>query len=1050
MNIAKFSVKHSLFINLISILILIVGVFSVFTLKREAFPVIDFDLVVVSAYYRGASPEDVEKLVTSPLERELREVDDIEKMKSASREGTSVISLEISSDAKDKDKIVNDIQKAVDRVTNLPEGVDERPIVKEISSKIFPVINIAVAGKIDEFKLQEMANVLKDRFEDIEGVASVNRRGYRDEEFWVEPDIKKMQERHVSIEEIMQSLRSDNVTVPGGKLKTENEEFNIKTIGEFTTKEEIENVIIRANDLGNWLKIKDVACVRHTFEEETQQNKSFGERAVTLTVYKKEKGDAIKVVDDVYRLLEEFKKTAPPELTVTPYDDMSYYIKRRLNVLRSNGLIGFTLVIIILFTFLHPRPALFTALGIPIAMCATLYVMYCVGLSINLMTMFGLIIVLGMVVDDGIIISENVYRYVEAGMSPREAAIKGTSEVIAPVTATIITTIAAFLPLMFMAGIVGKFLKYIPLMVIIALLASILEAFVILPSHLADFVRPITNKKNGKGVTRKEIPWLKLLLEKYKKMLERALKYRYRVAIGMIAVFLATLLIAIFGMRFVMFSGHGVEEFQIRAEAKVGTPLEKTNELIRPVEELVNSMSKKYLNMFETNIGMISEGRGMSDPKSKFGSHVAQITVYLTPMQQRDKGPKEIIKELRPGLEKIKGFERLSFHELREGPPTGRAIEINIRGEKFATLREIVNKIKTYLGTLAGVSDITDSYDLGNRELRVIVDKEAAARASLSVGQIASGIRNALEGGVATTIKRSKAEEEIKVLVRLPKAQRDKQEIFNTLFIPNSRGNLVPLKKIAHIEQHQGLRTITHLDGKRYLQVAAGVDNRKMTSQKVNDLLGKKFRGISQEYPGYSIRFGGEEEERRKSLRSLFVAFGIALLFIFMVLATEFNSLVQPFVVLLTIPFALIGVVAALLIHGEPISILSLIGIVGLSGIVVNDSIVLVDFINKLRQQGVSRRNSIVQAGILRFRPVLLTTLTTVAGLSTVAYGIGGFDPFLRPMALTIAWGLAFATGLTLIVMPCFYAIIDDITVKIVSHPTVAGMTKNHQKEKCN
>jgi len=1043
MRIAEFSVKHSLFINLVSVLIIIVGVFSIFTLKREAFPVINFDVVSVTTYYQGASAEDVEKLVTSPLEKELKEVDEIDKIISASRDGVSVISLEINTAAKNKDKIVNNIQKAADRVTGLPDGVEDRPVVQEISSKIFPVINVALAGKLSEFKLQALANTLKDKFEDIKGVASVERRGYRDEEFWVEPDIEKMQRMHVSIEEIMESLRSRNVTIPGGKLKTPQEEFSIKTLGEFSSKEEIEDVIIRANDAGNLLRIKDVAYVRHTFQEETNRNKSFGERAITLIIYKKEKGDAIDVVDKAYKILEEFKQKAPAELTVTPYDDLSYYIKRRLNVLRSNGLIGFILVIIILFTFLQPRAALFTALGIPIAMCTTMYVMYIFGITINLMTMFGLVIVLGMVVDDGIIISENVYRYVESGMSPRQAAVKGTNEVIAPVTATIITTIVAFFPLMFMSGLVGKFLRYIPLMVIIALAASVLEAFIILPSHLADFVRPINDTKNGKGVARKELPWLKFLLAKYQKLLERALKYRYRAVIGIIVLFIAVLFIAVFGMRFVMFSGHGVEEFQIRAEAKVGTPLEKTNELIAPVEDMLDSVPRKYLNTYETNIGMITEGRGMGDPKAKFGSHVAQIHVYLTPMQQRDKDPKEIIEDLRPELNKIKGFERLYFHELKEGPPTGRAVEINVRGEKFSILLEIVEKMKAYLRTVEGVSDITDSYDLGNRELRIVVDKELAAQTYLRVGQIASSIRNAFEGGVATTIKQSKAEEEIRVLVRLPENQRDTQEIFNKLLIPNSYGNLVPLNKIAHIEQHQGLRTITHLDGKRYLQLAAGVDNRKMTSQKINELLSKKFGNISQEYPGYSMRFGGEEEERRESLNSLFAAFGIAILFIFMVLATEFNSLVQPFIVLSTIPFALIGVIIALLLHGEPISILSLIGIVGLSGVVVNDSIVLVDFINKLRQQGVSRRNSIIQAGVLRFRPVMLTTLTTVAGLSTVAYGIGGFDPFLKPMALTITWGLAFATGLTLIIMPCFYAIIDDITMKIVSHPTVAKMRKN-------
>ncbi|MFH2137714.1 MAG: efflux RND transporter permease subunit [Candidatus Omnitrophota bacterium] len=1094
MNIAQFSVKNSLFINLVSVLILIVGIVSMFTLNREAFPVIDFGEAAVQTVYPGASPEDVEKLVTTPLEKELQEVDEIDEILSISREGMSVISLTMDPEAKDIQKITDNIQKAVDRVTDLPAAVEDRPVVIEINSKIFPIVNIGLGGTLNEFALQEQADILKDQLEDIRGVAKISRSGYRDQEFWVEPDLRKMRNMHVSIEEIMEGLRSRNITVPGGKLKTSSEEFAIKTTGEFTTKEEIEDVIIRANDLGNWLLVKDVATVKHTFEEEQVINKNLGKKAITLLVYKKEKGDAINVANAVYKTLDEFKKTAPAGLTISPFDDMSYYIKRRLNVLRSNGLVGFIFVILILFAFLHARPAFFTALGIPVAMCATLGLMHVLGVTINLMTMFGLVIVLGMIVDDGIIISENVFRYVEEGLSPREAAVKGTSEVIAPVAATIITTIAAFLPLMYMSGIIGKFLRYIPMMVIIALCASVIEAFIILPSHLADFLRPIKNHNSDREMEEQDVktivifsvvsgiiaailagfansspfgvlalilsvgafsvfvkkyPVLEAMIKFYKKILEQALHYRYLVFGAIVMAFIACLMLIVFVLPKSMFSAKGVEEFLVRAEAPVGTPLEKTNEMMKPVEDLVGAVGDKYIQSFETTIGQIEAGRGMGDPNAQSGSNVAQLHVFLTPMQQRDKGPKEIIEELRPGLEKIPGFEKLYFYELKEGPPVGRDLEFNIRGDDFAVIRELAGKVKEHLAKIDGVSDIADSYTLGDRELHIVVNREKAAKAYLTVGQIATSIRNAFEGGIATTIKKTKAEEEIKVRVRLPQAQRGTQEVFNELLIPNSKGNLVPLKTVSQIQTTQSARAISHLDGKRYIQVAAAVNKKKINTQRLVEQVLDKFASLAQNYPGYSIRIGGEEKENQKAFASLMTAFMIALLAIFMILATLFSSLIQPFIVMITIPFALIGVVIALLIHGEPLSILSFIGIVGLAGVVVNDSIVLVDFINKLRQKGVSRRNSIVQAGIVRFRPVMLTTLTTVAGLSTVAYGIGGFDPFLQPMALAISWGLAFATILTLVVMPCFYAIIDDITQKIACHPTVRKLNKNGQ-DRCD
>jgi len=1090
MKLAEFSVKHSLFINLLSVLILLIGVIAMFTLNREAFPVIDFDEAAVQTYYPGAPADDVEKLVTTLLEKELREVDDVEEMRSVSRDGVSVISLKINSDVNDAErrKIINDIQKAVDRVTDLPEGVEDRPVVQEINSKIFPVLNVAVGGEVDEFTLQDEADILKEMLEDIRGVAKVTLTGYRDQEFWVEPDPVKLQQLHVSIEEIMEGLRSRNITIPGGRLKTPQEEFNIKTTGEFTTKEEIEQVIIRANDSGNWLRVKDVARVRHTFEEETTINKSFGERAIILQVSKKEKGDAIDVADGVYKTIEDFKRIAPPGLYVKPFDDLSYYIKRRLNVLRSNGIIGFIFVVLILFAFLHARPAFFTALGIPVAMAATLGLMIVFGITINLLTMFGLIIVLGMVVDDGIIISENVYRYVEEKMPPRQASVKGTSEVIAPVTATVITTIAAFFPLMYMAGLVGKFLRFIPLMVILALSASLVEAFIILPSHLADFLKPHSNNNSdkkqdekdfkalivmtiiscviGMGVSLmtgsnpagpilmiaavgimammvKRYPVLEYSLEKYKKLLEAALNKRYLVCGILAGVLAAALFVMIKVLPQTMYNSQGIEEFAVRAEAPAGTPLEKTEELMAPVEALIKSMPKQYLNTFVTKIGSIEAGRGMGDPSAKAGSNVAQIHVYLTPMHQRDKTPKQIIAELRPKLEKIKGFAKLYFYEFKQGPPVGRDIEFEIRGDDFKILKQLAEKVKAYLGRFEGVSDVSDSCDPGNRELRIAVDTDKAAVAGLSVGQIAGSIRNAFEGGIATSIKKTKAEEEINVRVRISDDLRTTRDIFGKLLIPNGRGNLIALNKVAAIEFKQGLRSVTHLDGKRYLQVSASVNQRKI---KTKELVGKvlqEFNAVSRGYPGYTLRISGEEKENQEAFQSLMAAFLIAVLAIFMILATLFNSLVQPFLVMLTIPFSLIGVVIALLIHGLPMSLLAFIGVVGLAGVVVNDSIVLVDFTNRLRRQGASRRRSLVQAGILRFRPVMLTTLTTVAGLSTVAYGIGGFDPFLRPMALSIAWGLAFATGLTLVIMPCFYAIMDDLTMKVVCHPTVLKLAKN-------
>lgn len=1041
MKISEFSVKHSLLVNLISVFILVAGFYTVFIyqIRREAFPEVSFDMVVIDTPYPGAPPEEIEKLVTVPVEKELKGVDGIEEMQSTSIENQSSILIKISQDVKDKGKVVDDIQQAVDRVVDLPEEAEE-PIVTEVTSGEIPVIEVALSGNLDEVKLQEYAERLEDILEDIPGVSSIARRGWRDKEVWVEVDPDKMQDLHLSLEEVMQALGRKNVSIPGGKLRGA-EEFSIRTTGEFETEEEIENVVIRANELGNWLRVKDVAKVRFSFEDEDVINKSRGSRSINLTVIKRATGDAVKIVDRVKRDTENFLKSADPALKVSFINDIAFYIERRLGVLKNNATIGLFLVSCVLLIFLNWKTALLTALGLPVAFCATLAVMGFIGLSINLITMFGLIIVLGMLVDDGIIVAENCSRYREAGLNSRDAAIIGTQEVVKPVTTTIITTIAAFSPLMFMEGMLGKFIWGIPLVVIIALMASLFEALVILPSHFADFV-----KSKAKFTSKKELPWFKKLLNFYTAVVSKALRRRYWVTGGVVVLLILTMLLASF-MPFVLFgSEEGVEQFYIRAEAPVGTNLYQTNELIRQIEKKVEELPENELDAYTTQVGLIGQS-WMYDEYGKSGSHMAQVTVNVTPRTQRKRSISQIINALRRDIKDIKGFEKIYFEKEQEGPPVGKAIAVQIRGEDFPVLEKIEKEISEYLKNIKGVQDVASDYEVGRGEIRVVIDEEKAARAFLTVGQIAISIRNSFKGGIATSIKPVKAEEEVDVVVRFPEEYRNKRTAFEKILVPNKFGNLIPLKKVAHFEDKVSVARIRHLDGKRVITVRADVDKKNITSLEANKRLARQFRDIPEKYPGYSINYGGEQEENVKAMKSFAGAFGLAFFLIFLILAANFNSLIQPLVVMLAIPFGLIGVVWAFFFHGSAFSFFMLMGMVGLSGVVVNDSIVLVEFINNLRRKGVDRRASIIQAGQIRLRPVLLTTITTSLGLTPTAYGIGGGDPFLRPMALTIVWGIICATALTLIVIPCVYAIIDDLTLKIAGHTIVK---KSNNKEKDN
>lgn len=1039
MSLPRFSVNQSLFINLISVIIIIIGLIVVLGINKEIFPNVSFDMVSVNTAYPGATPADVEKLVSVPIEKELRQVDGLDEMSSTSSAGFSLIFIRIDPDEPNKQKVVRDIQSAVDKVKDLPVDVDE-PLVTEITSKQYPIIEVSLSGKMSEQRLQRHAEALEDILEDIEGIGRIRKSGYREREIQVLVEPEKLNELYVSIDEIEDALAARNISLPAGELNTPEAEYSIRTTAEFLTAEEVEEVIIRANDSGNWLKIKDVARVRDTFKDEDIINKTLSTRSVNLLILKKESGDALSIVAQIKQDCARYLKAQKDNLQLTYVNDYAFFAKRRLNVLRNNAWAAVLIVMGSLLIFLQKRIAFVTFLGVPIAFFATFMAMSAMGITINLMSMFGLIIVLGMLVDDGIIVAENVYRHIEAGAPPRLAAVKGTEEVIGAVVTAVATTIAAFAPLLFMSGIIGKFIRNIPTVLIVALAASLVEALIILPSHLADFVKVKLDASGNPLTLAKELPWFKRLVDFYTRLVNAAIRRRYKVVAAVVVVLLVAVVLTFTVINFILFPDAGIDFFFIRAEAPIGTPLEKTHQLILPIEALVSKLPGSELDTYVTTVGQIQEDR--QDPYGGQASNLVQLTVYLTPEQDRRRNVDEIIAGLREASRTVKGFTDLRFDKPETGPPVGKPVEAKLRGESFDVLDEMAKEYMEYLNTIEGTSDVTWDHKPGKEEIRLSVNREKAARAGLTVGQIAKTVRAVFEGGRATQIKPVKAEEETDVTVRFNRDAANDISVFGDILVRNKFNNLIALKKVAAIEKVPGSTAIHHLDGKRVVTVSSNIDTNKTTSMKVNLLLEKKFRAISQKYLGYSVKYGGEQEETVRSLRSLVRAYLYAFLIIYLILASFFKSLVQPFVVMLAIPFGLIGVIFAFLLHGVPLSFMAILGIVGLNGIVVNDSIVLVAFINRLRRKGMSRAESIIKGVQIRIRPVILTTVTTVGGLSTVAYGLGGKDPFLVPMALAICWGLLFATALTLIIIPCIYSILDDVTLRITHHSSMIRSVK--------
>ena len=1025
MSIAGFSVKNSILANLLTIVVVVLGGYVAIHLQREVFPETDLDIVVISTLYPDASPSEVEDLITVPLEQEIREIEEIEEYFSTSIEGASVILAFMDPDARDLDRAISDLQRKVDQFSDLPEEAEE-PIVESITTAQ-PVLNICISGLEDERALRTYSEYLRSRLERLDGVSTVSRSGWRDEEFQVELNLESLREQELTIADVMAVLAKRNVSLPGGKYTQGGEEIVLRTVGKFKTAEEIANVIVRSNPDGKQVKVCDLGTVKRAFEDGAVFATSNGSRALILGVKKQNSGDSIKVADAAKALIAAELPTAPEGLEMAVVDDASFYVKRRLQVLQSNGLMGFLMVMVCLFVFLNFRVALFTAFGIPFSFLAALILMAYFGMTINLMTMFGMIIVLGMLVDDAIIVGENVFRYLEDGMEPAAAAVRGTDQVMSPVIATVLTTIAAFLPLVFAPDMYAKYLGWLVWVVVFALIASLFEVLFILPSHLADFAKPLRradgSHKSGKSGGHRIMKWM---MGAYASTLKGALRFRYLFLLFTLIGFIGSGMLAKSYMKIDIFPADLIDVFFVRVTTSQGTPLDDTAKLVQNVEDKVRELPDSELDNIVTFVGKHVSLEGAETSR---GTHRAQVSVYLTPKNTRDRKTEEIIDELRETCAGLPGIEVLEFEMVKPGPPVGKPLEMNVSGPDFDVLQEITEEMKAFLARQPGVFDITDNFEEGKRELHLKVDESEAARLGLNVEQIARSIFAGLEGAKSTLVREGKEELEVKVSL-----QEQYHQPADLLRIPirNAQGRAIELSKVAGLEETRGLPSIVHYNGDRTIQVGAFLDTEVTSAAEVNLALEQAFARVPIEHPGYELIPGGEWKETKKLSNFMVEAFVLAGMLIYTILAVQFRSFMQPFVLLAAIPLGLVGVVLALIVHDKPVSIMAMMGMVGLGGVVVNDAIVLVSFINEQRRDGVHVFDAIVESGMQRLRPIVLTSVTTVAGLLPVIYGWGGYEPFIAPAAITLAYGLVFASFLTLMIVPCLYLAAYD-TKQIIS-----------------
>lgn len=1017
-KVIHFFVYKPLVANLVFAFLFLAGLISVLSMKREAFPRVNFRQVRVLTVYPGASPVDVEKKVTIPIEEKLREVEGLDSVRSISRNSESDISIKIDLEHNNPDGVVNDIRRAVDRVTNLPTQVKDRPIVTEQKSSNFPVLEFAIHGAMDEMELQEMGRFIEDEMRKVSGVSRVDAFGKRKEEWRIRVDPELKKRYTIGFADIINAISKRNISVPAGSFLRPITQ-DIRVTGEISEINDIKNIPIRSNETGNTILLSQVANVKDTYERPRVLAVVNGEPAYVLQIIKKDSADIIRTVQAVEDRIEELKKQIPANIKFTQLNNEGTRALKRLDVVITNSLQGLFLVVVVLILFFSFKDSLLTSLSLPLTLFATTIAFPIFDVSFNLISMLGIIISLGMLVDNSIIISENIYKYRSKNFESREAAVLGASELFVPIIGSYLTTVAAFLPMAFMSGIMGKFIWQIPFMVIVALTLSLFESFLLLPVRYAQFT---SNEPKNRSKYRERVRSIlengfESLKAKFTRFITKVVMRPF-LALGCILIVFLSSCGLVGLMNFNLFPKEGIDYVLVRAEFPPDFSAQETAKQLQYFQPILDKIPKEEVQSIILKIGI--QQTDPTDPLTRIGEQLGMAQIILVPETERKRTAQEIFGELEPDLKKLPNAISVMVDLVVNGPPIGAAVTVAIEGRDYKTLKQISNEMQDFLRKEKGVININDDYKPGREEIQIRVKDTASAITGIDTEITAYYVRTAMEGIEASNLRKGK--DEVRIIIQNDDRFRDGVEDLDSIRISNKFGLLTPITAVTTKTTVQGIEALYHNDYEKAITVLADVNEAVTSSSIVNGKIVDEFGNIGKKYPGYKIKFRGEQEETEKSMISLLVAGVLAFFGIFAILAIIFNSIKKPILILLSIPLGFVGVVFGFLISGKALSFLAMIGIIGLAGVIVNASIVLVDTIEEFQSKGEGLLQSLITASSERFRPILVTTMTTMAGMIPTAYAIGGSDPLLIPMTLSLAWGLGFGTFGSLIFIPASFS----------------------------
>ncbi len=1019
--------RNSVASNLLMGILLLAGFFSVLQTKQEVFPEFSIDIISVTVPYPGASPEEVEQGIILAVEEELRGIDGIKRLNSNASENAGSVIVELLTDAK-PDKVLNDVKAAVDRITTFPEDA-EKAQVSELSLRR-EVITLILSGNQDLSTLHQLAENARSEIRKDPNVTQVEVVDVPELEMSIEVPKATLESHGLTLDDVAMQIRIASLELPSGGVKTDNGEILVRVADRKKSLEDFNNIIVRSSFQGAELKLGDIATITDGYADTDEESYYNGERAVRLVIYRVGDQTPTAVAEAVKNYKSQLESELPSAITVSVWNDSSEILKGRIQLLVDNARIGLILVFVILALFLEFRLAFWVAMGIPISFLGSFILLGQTGATINMISLFAYIVTLGLVVDDAIVVGENIFEKREKGLPWLDAAVEGAREMAVPVTFAVLTSVAAFSPLLLVPGVSGKFFGLIPTVVISVLLLSLVESFFVLPAHLGH----MSDKEPGPVLKMLNRPreWVAVRLDRFiqgpfDRVLDLAVRFRYASFAIAISMFFVSIGVVGGGLLpFSFFPKIESDRISISAKLPYGAPIEQTAHVQRSIEGAIDKTLSELeeqdivKGIFST-VGAGPIGR-TGVPK---GSHLTAVTIEMVSAEFREIGAEELSSKIKENMPPLPGVENLKYNTNLDGPGAGAAVDIQLTSDDFDSLSAASEEMANLLRGYSSLIGIENTFSAGKQQLDYQILPEGRSL-GLTSSEIARQLRSSFFG--AEALREQVGRLERRTMVRLPETERSVENDVANIRIRTPQGGFVPLEQVAERSRGQAPTSITREDGIRSINVRADLAPGVPSSREVlTDIENTLFPMLVEKYPGLELRFAGEQRDQRETMSSLGQNYLLALLAIYGLLAIPFKSYVQPFIIMSAIPFGFVGAVGGHMIMGFSLSVISMFGIVALTGVVVNDSLVLIDAANTYRANGETPLEAVKNGAKRRFRPILLTSLTTFLGLAPMILEKSLQARFLIPMAISLGFGVLFATAIILLIVPSLYMIVEDL-----------------------